>query len=215
MATGQISTNDDAGTEILSYVPLSFVADFLSSAGQTLVSSRIFSILVNDLSNLQIINTMSSVRSSHINRLRNNASLIFGPGFEQSWFASKFKRGSIQKLQDLLGATVTPKGKKYRLLPPILFPDGSQNKRDVFLNPALVRVSVVPYQAFAMRYTDKAQTLKVILFGPSSLSDNGTHSGPKPAGVKWKLNEVTPGAIAFAAVLVSCPLLTTYFVRAD
>ncbi|KAF9642036.1 hypothetical protein BDM02DRAFT_3080219, partial [Thelephora ganbajun] len=73
---------------------------------------------------------------------------------------------------------------KYLLLPLILFPDGSQNKRDVFLNPALVKV------------------LKVILFGPSSLADSGMHSGPKPAGIKWKLCEVTPGAIALAAILV-------------
>ena len=32
---------------------------------------------------------------------------------------------------------------------------------------------------------------------------NGTHSGPKPAGIRWRLGEVTPGAIALAAVLVS------------
>jgi hypothetical protein len=91
---------------------------------------------------------MSSGRSSHINRLRNNASVIFGPGFEQHWFPSKFNRGSIEKLQELLGAQMTSKGKKYLLLPPILFPDGSQNKRDVFLNPALIRVSIFTSQAF-------------------------------------------------------------------
>lgn len=146
-ATGNITATDDAGREILSYVPLPLVADFLSNAGQSIVSRpesrRIFSILINNSNDPQVTNAMSSARSSHINRLRNNAAVIFGPGFDQNWFPSKFNRGSIEKLQELLGAHMTPKGKKYLLLPPILFPDGSQNKRDVFLNPALIRVSAL------------------------------------------------------------------------
>jgi len=42
-----------------------------------------------------------------------------------------------------------------------------------------------------------------MLFGPTSLADDKTHSGPKPYGIKWKLTETTPGAIALAAVVVS------------
>ena len=38
-ATGNITATDDGGREILSYVPLPLVADFLSSSGQSLVSS--------------------------------------------------------------------------------------------------------------------------------------------------------------------------------
>jgi hypothetical protein len=51
-----------------------------------------------------------------------------------------------------------------------------------------------------------AQVLRVILFGPSTLevsNDTGKKPGPAPAGKKWKLREITPGAIAFAAILVS------------
>ena len=85
---------------------------------------------------------MSSLRSSHINRLRANGTLIFGSGFQQEWFPSKFERGSVETLQKLLGAHMTLKGKKYLLLPPILYLDGSsKNKRDLFLNPALIKVS--------------------------------------------------------------------------
>jgi hypothetical protein len=91
---------------------------------------------------------MSSARSSHINRLRSNGSVIFGPGFEQPWFASKFNRGSIEMFQELIGAHMTSKGKTYLFFPPILFPEGSKSKRDVFLNPALVRVSIFFYWAF-------------------------------------------------------------------
>jgi hypothetical protein len=51
--------------------------------------------------------------------------------------------------------------------------------------------------------------LKVLLFGPSSLQvqedGNGKTSGPKPAWIKWGLRMVTPGAIAFAAILVNVP----------
>ena len=84
---------------------------------------------------------MGISRSSHVNRLRTRALNIFGPGFENDWFATNFDRGGIDKLQILSGATMTPKGKKYMLLPPILFPDGSNSNKDVFLNPALARVS--------------------------------------------------------------------------
>lgn len=47
-----------------------------------------------------------------------------------------------------------------------------------------------------------------MLFGPSSIqTKEKTRSGPKAAGTKWGLREVTPGAIAFAAILVRPPPL--------
>ena len=151
---------------------------------------------------------MGGTRATHINRLRTHAGKIFGPGFEQTWFATKFKRGSVEMLQVVSGAYVTTKGKKYRLLPPILFPKDSEHKKDVFLNPALIKVSLLFYQLTNTRYTDNAQVLQVILFGPSSLQGGytGKASGPKPAGAKWGLRKITPGAIAFAAILVNLPL---------
>jgi hypothetical protein len=91
---------------------------------------------------------MTSSRSSHVNRIRGCASIIFGAGFEPDWFASKFNRGSVEKLQELVGARVSSKGKGYLLLPPILYPDGSQNKKDIFLNPALVKASILSNQVF-------------------------------------------------------------------
>jgi len=152
-AAGNITATDDSGREILSYVPLPLVADFLSSSGQSLVSHLkphcVFSVLTVNLNDLQVTNAMSSARSSQINRLRNHGALIFGPDFDQNWFLSKSDRGSVEKLQKLLGAHMTPEGRKYPLLPPILFPDQSQKQSDVFLNPALVRVSTLSYRAFA------------------------------------------------------------------
>ena len=106
-------------------------------------------------------------------------------------------------LQQLVGAEGEGDAKTYLLLPPILFPEGSTRKRDVFLNPALVNVSDLPTRVLAFKGADQAQVLKIILFGRSSLENNGRSSGPTPSGVKWGLSEVTPGAIALAAIIVS------------
>jgi hypothetical protein len=92
---------------------------------------------------------MGASRASHVRRLRVHAAQIFGSGFEQAWFGTKYARGSVEKLQGLSGAHVTPQGKKYRLLALVLFPEGSSNKKDIFLNPALVNVSVLPRQLLA------------------------------------------------------------------
>ena len=86
---------------------------------------------------------MGGARSSHINRLRNNAGEIFGPEFPQKWFATRFKRATVPKLQDFSGVKDTLGGKEYPVFPPILFPNGIENKKDVFLNPALVNVSIL------------------------------------------------------------------------
>ena len=145
-AVGGITGTDDIGREILSYVPLPLVSDFLSTAGQALVSCLkpylVFSILTNDPNGPQVTAAMQGSHSFHTNCLRTNGALIFGPGFKQSWFPSKTNRENNEMFQTLLGAHTTSEGKKYRLLPPILFPTGSTNRKDVFLNPALVRVSV-------------------------------------------------------------------------
>jgi hypothetical protein len=52
-----------------------------------------------------------------------------------------------------------------------------------------------------------------VLFGPSSLQEgSGKRSGPKSAGTKWEIREVTPGAIAFAAIMVSVPPVAVHFI---
>jgi len=147
---------------------------------------------------------MSSLRSSQINRVRTYATTIFGPGFEQAWFTSKFNRGLIPKLEQLAGAHVGPKGKEYAIVPPIFFPDGNAKKlSDVFLNPAIIKVSAIPYQVPTTQRTDTAQVLKVMLLGPMSIITDKKPSGPMPYGIKWGLRRTTAGAIAFAATVVS------------
>jgi hypothetical protein len=156
---------------------------------------------------------MNGTRSTHLHRIRTHASQILGAGFDQGWFATRYNRESVEKLQTLSGAYMAPDGKKYRLLAPILYPE-TQRSKDIFLNPALIRVGFLFYQVFAVQYPNKIQMLKVILFGPSSLQGGaGKSSGPRPAGIKWGLSEVTPGAVALAAILVSVAMAATGFAR--
>ena len=90
---------------------------------------------------------MSATRSSHIHRLRQWAPTIFAcdGDFKQEWFFVSFNRATLPKFQELLGVTVTSEGKKYPLLPPILFQNGSQDREGLFLNLALVQVCVFIY----------------------------------------------------------------------
>lgn len=88
---------------------------------------------------------MGTARSSHLNRLQAHADLIFGPGFDRAWFATQYERGGEGMLQVLSGAFVNSKGKGYVLMPPILFPYENGTKRDIFLNPSLIRVSCLIY----------------------------------------------------------------------
>lgn len=86
---------------------------------------------------------MSKNRGTYTNILRSQAVKIFGPEFKKDWFARGYERESVELLQTLSGAHITPKGKKYRLLAPILFPRGEKVMRKIFLNPALIEVSIL------------------------------------------------------------------------
>lgn len=85
---------------------------------------------------------MGSVRSSKLNVVRTNASLIFGASFKQDWFVTNYDRTKEPILVKLSGAKVTRGAFAYDPFPPILFPDSpKKNEKDVFMNPVLIRVS--------------------------------------------------------------------------
>ena len=90
---------------------------------------------------------MGGRRSTHINRVRTHAARILGPGFQQDWFAPSFDRTSISKLEELAGAQWSAGGKKYNPFPPIFFLNPEiEDKKDLFLNPALIAVSTPSFQ---------------------------------------------------------------------
>ena len=142
----QVFGSDALGTEILSHLPRNLVGAFLSEPGQILVSlpSCTLTLMTSDTS--QVRGTMQAVRSSHICRIRGKGLTIFGSGFKQEWFETTFKRNTLPILQELLGLSITPEGKKYSLLPPILYPGGVPNKDTLFLNPALPKVCALTCQ---------------------------------------------------------------------
>jgi hypothetical protein len=135
-----ISASDSVGIEVLSYVTKNVQKAFFTSSESYVSSLNTYSTLNNHLNNPQFNKTTRNIRGSHILNLRWSGVLIFGTEFKQEWFASKFDRGSITKLQELLGANPVNGGKTYSIFPPILFPEGSTRNQDIFLNPALAKV---------------------------------------------------------------------------
>ena len=97
---------------------------------------------------------MQWVRSSHIHRIRLAASTIFGCGFQQEWFLTQYDRNSLPEFQEQLGAIITPGGKKYPLLPPVLYPNELLDKNTLFTNPALARV-------YNLLYSKDPRTLRL------------------------------------------------------
>ena len=90
---------------------------------------------------------MRRVRSSYIHRLRSTGNKIFG--FDGNYFDSKFDCSVVSKFQVLLGVKDTPRGKRYPLLPPILYPEESgMDPKQLFMHPALVKASFCPNRVF-------------------------------------------------------------------
>lgn len=90
---------------------------------------------------------MRTARSTYVHRLRGVGNKIFG--FSADFFDSKFDRSVVPEFQTLLGVKNTPKGKRYPMFPPILYPSNSgMDPKQLFLNPALVKVMFTPIEGF-------------------------------------------------------------------
>ena len=127
---------------ILSFVPPQLRELFLSSRGQRLVSHFELYFLDSDTDTewLKVGETMTAKRSTHVHTLRGCAGIIFG--FSSDLFVTDFDRSEVPEFQALLGVRETPKGKRYPVLPPILYPDGKyRDPEQLFLNPALIKVT--------------------------------------------------------------------------
>lgn len=82
---------------------------------------------------------MRTRRSFHVHRLLLHGGIIFG--LSGTYFEAGFDRSTSNECMDLLGVKDTPKGKRYPILPPILYPEGSRNDpKKLFLSPAITRV---------------------------------------------------------------------------
>ncbi|KAG2047494.1 hypothetical protein BDR06DRAFT_1013789 [Suillus hirtellus] len=130
----------------------------------------------------KVMKSISEGRSSEINKLRGVAGDIFGlPGM---YFANtNYRKADVTEIWDMLGVLAT--NPKYKTFPPVLFLGMQEDSslKTVFGNWELL-----------------AKVLKAALRGVTSLHQE-TSGGPKTNTCKWNFEQVTPGSIAWAAVI--------------
>ncbi|KIK38194.1 hypothetical protein CY34DRAFT_59734, partial [Suillus luteus UH-Slu-Lm8-n1] len=129
-----------------------------------------------------VMKSISEARSSEINKLRSVAGNIFDlPGVYFS--NTQYRRADVTEIQKMLG--VSAANPKYKTFPPVLFLGMQEDPtlKTVFGNWELL-----------------AKILKAALRGVTSLHQETT-GGPKTNARKWNLEHVTPGSIAWAAVI--------------
>jgi hypothetical protein len=96
--------------------------------------------LDTDLGDSEVASAIAAQRHHHIHRIRTVGDAVFG--FESKYFATEYDRSEVPEFGILLGVKDTPKGRRYPMLPPILYPNGSDaDPKQLFLNPALIKAS--------------------------------------------------------------------------
>ncbi|KAG1812020.1 hypothetical protein EV424DRAFT_1542240 [Suillus variegatus] len=100
---------------------------------------------------------------------------------------TNFERATIPKIQHLLGVT-SAMNVTYKTFLPVLFPGLKEDKslKSVFGNWELL-----------------AQILKASLCGVTSLNQDSSSGSAHTNSLKWSVHQVTPGSIAWAAVIVT------------
>ncbi|KAG2085139.1 hypothetical protein BD769DRAFT_1681804 [Suillus cothurnatus] len=125
---------------------------------------------------------ISDARSNEIKKLRGVAGDIFD--LPAKYFANpSFDRASVVEIQKMLG--VSGKTQAYKIFPPLLFPGLQEDTtlKTVFGNWILF-----------------AKILRASLHGVTSLHQEPC-GGSKTNAWKWNFQQVTPGSIAWAAVI--------------
>ncbi|KAG6377902.1 hypothetical protein JVT61DRAFT_14691 [Boletus reticuloceps] len=125
----------------------------------------------------------NTTRSSLIHNLRNvmGSILDLPSGHFQS---ASFDRESVPEIRALLGVSAA-NPREYKLLFPALYKDKITEASNLFGNWQVL-----------------AKILKVALFGPKSLDGRSGHGGPKTNGKLWTVTSLTPGAFAWAIIML-------------
>ncbi|KDR65151.1 hypothetical protein GALMADRAFT_260311 [Galerina marginata CBS 339.88] len=128
------------------------------------------------------LSKLNDHRRHAVGQLRNqSAAIIFNKN--PHYFSTSFK--DRDKLPDFVAALKfpDPRKSKFSKYAPILFPDGRKDMTKF------------------LKCIHLALMLRCLLFGPASLSSEKKPSGSKPVGELWGITRVTPGSIAFVAIL--------------
>ena len=94
-----------------------------------------------NLSDYQVRDSMKTFRSTAVNHLRGKGTLIFGSEFDGKWFQTGYNRAGVEEFRRLLGVD-SPGSRQYALFPRIFYPNDDKKAKDIFLNPALLKVSI-------------------------------------------------------------------------
>ncbi|KAK0478042.1 hypothetical protein EDD18DRAFT_1114372 [Armillaria luteobubalina] len=134
----------------------------------------------------KIFQTQESIdnsRSTFISRIKNDCFRIVFGSMVPSASEQGFDMFKDLTCQQLLGYDTEKK--VYTSLPPILWPDGMRGTDNhyLFRNETLMKI------------------LTVTLFGSASLKEAKANKKKPTNGILWGMNEVTPGAIAFVAIM--------------
>ena len=134
-----------------------------------------------------------------ISRIRSVGDKIF-PQYPAANFRRKFDRSGVKEFNQML--KVNPASATYTQFPPILYKGGDPAVETPFTHDCLLKV-----RHYVKLHSDILlckQIAKIMLFGATALDDSdGKQVGPTPSGIKWGLDGVTPGLIAFTGILVS------------
>ncbi|KIL55049.1 hypothetical protein M378DRAFT_18291 [Amanita muscaria Koide BX008] len=124
-------------------------------------------------------------RSHQISRIRENAPRIFAS--LGTFTAEQFAPNSTSRQEDLTFRPLVGADERYPAWAPLLFPDlNTKNMDKVFAAPCIRLL------------------LKFMLFKTRAFDSDGskkTFSGAKPAGKAWGITSVSPGFVAFGAIL--------------
>ncbi|KAG1847397.1 hypothetical protein F4604DRAFT_1540267, partial [Suillus subluteus] len=132
-----------------------------------------------------VLKSIPDARANEIKKLRGVAGDIFG--LPAKYFTNpQYDRASVPEIRQLLGVTSTS-NVVYKTFPPVLFPKLIEDKslKTVFGNWELL-----------------ARILKASLRGVASLHQESSGGGAHTNSLKWSVHQITPGSIAWAAVIV-------------
>ncbi|KAG2030096.1 hypothetical protein BDR03DRAFT_1017530 [Suillus americanus] len=132
-----------------------------------------------------VLKSIPDAHANEIKKLRGIAGDIFG--LPTKYFTNPhYDRASAPEIQQLLGVT-SASNVAYKTFPPVLFPGLIEDKslKTVFGNWELL-----------------ARILKASLRGVASLHQESSGGGAHTNSLKWSIRQITPGSIAWAAVIM-------------
>ncbi|KAI0348732.1 hypothetical protein OH77DRAFT_1526237, partial [Trametes cingulata] len=123
-------------------------------------------------------------------------------GLQAAWLDRKTKVVDKSKEPSIVRYLKSnPQRAEYDDFPPLLYPDCVEDVRRTFRNPQLVKLMMaILYGQASLKVDEENEAIEK---EGKDVPKRRLWTGPPPNAVKWGLKRVTPGMIAFAAVLAT------------